>query len=177
MWHYLSIQRIQNAHTHWSMNTGTTDRFEFKDTFIPLPLQPLSLLAHLLYLRLHTWIEIPNISPRLTIAVPYRIRAPRLFFFGFLFFSLDVQKIRGSSFSKHQTNRNTIYIIGFTPERRKLIKAEKTTTISVSKFTELLFGYPLLSFYRQNRNGTRTEKKRLYKQCVAMLNHGSNFFF
>lgn len=51
---------------------------------------------------------------------------------------------------------------------RKLIKAaekeevdektEQTTTISASKFTESLFGYPLLSFYRQNRTNKQTKR-------------------
>lgn len=53
---------------------------------------------------------------------------------------------------------------------RKLIKAaekgevdektEQTTTISASKFTESLFGYPLLSFYRQNRTNKQTRSER-----------------
>lgn len=64
---------------------------------------------------------------------------------------------------------------------RKLIKAaekreverkntERTSTISASKFTESLFGYPLLSFYRQNRTNERTKRERERKSINKWRN-------
>lgn len=115
----------------------------------------LPLFAHLLYLRLHTWIEIPNIS--LCFAVTQLVPCALFFLFW------RSQNVVAVHFQRHQTNRNAIYIIGF--YKRQLIKGGKQQQSQHRKFTESLFVYPLLSFYRLFYfHQPHTRKKAEYKQ-------------
>ena len=138
MRHYLSV---------YSASPNTFSRhFEFKDTFAVCSPH------HLLYLRLHTWIEIPNISS-----------FANVFFSSLLLlFCFCLWKMYASSFWWYWTNRNAIYIIGFTPAEKVNKNWKRTAVISAPQLGKR-FGYPLLSFYR------RIERKKTCKQLSNSL--------
>lgn len=159
----------KHEHTHTNAMESLTREQEIdsnlrthkhKHTFIQL----LPLFAHLLYLRLHTWIEIPNIS---LFSLPNRVRIFFLFWR-----SQNVVAVHFEAAPKLTEMQFILSVL----YKRQLIKGGKQQQSQHRKFNESLFVYPLLSLYRLLYFTSRTHREKRSINNFRMVNQRLNFF-